>query len=306
MGKDNIVFHSEIWPAMLLGYDGKGDKGGDAGRARRAEPAARGGQLASSSRWRAASSPPRAPSSSTSATSWSATTPTRCATTSPRPARRPRTPTSPGPSSCAATTTSWSPAGATWSTARSRWRPRTSARSRPPSELTARGRGAAGGLARRLRGGRRPAGPLPASRPRSPRRCGWWPRPTSTSRTPAPWKLAKTDPERHGHRPARRAAARRRRQDAAHAVPAVLLREGLPPARRRGRLVGDAGAARGRGPGRRPGLPGADRRLRPGAGPLGVHADRGRPQLAPPTPLFKKLDPSIVDEELARLGGEAA
>jgi methionyl-tRNA synthetase len=33
--------------------------------------------------------------------------------------------------------------------------------------------------------------------------------------------------------------------------------------------------------------------------------EAGRP-LAPPTPIFKKLDPSIVDEELARLGGEAA
>jgi methionyl-tRNA synthetase len=31
MGKDNIVFHSEIWPAMLLGYNGEGDKGGSAG-----------------------------------------------------------------------------------------------------------------------------------------------------------------------------------------------------------------------------------------------------------------------------------
>ncbi|MFL6115772.1 MAG: methionine--tRNA ligase [Catenulispora sp.] len=31
MGKDNIVFHAEIWPAMLLGYDGRGDKGGDPG-----------------------------------------------------------------------------------------------------------------------------------------------------------------------------------------------------------------------------------------------------------------------------------
>ncbi|GAA3723869.1 methionyl-tRNA synthetase [Spinactinospora alkalitolerans] len=31
MGKDNIVFHAEIWPAMLLGYSGKGDRGGDAG-----------------------------------------------------------------------------------------------------------------------------------------------------------------------------------------------------------------------------------------------------------------------------------
>jgi methionyl-tRNA synthetase len=31
MGKDNIVFHSEIWPAQLLGYNGAGDKGGSPG-----------------------------------------------------------------------------------------------------------------------------------------------------------------------------------------------------------------------------------------------------------------------------------
>jgi methionyl-tRNA synthetase len=31
MGKDNIVFHSEIWPAILLGYNGEGDRGGQAG-----------------------------------------------------------------------------------------------------------------------------------------------------------------------------------------------------------------------------------------------------------------------------------
>ncbi|MFW5416239.1 methionine--tRNA ligase [Nocardiopsis sp. CNT-189] len=31
MGKDNIVFHSEIWPAMLLGYNGEGERGGDTG-----------------------------------------------------------------------------------------------------------------------------------------------------------------------------------------------------------------------------------------------------------------------------------
>jgi methionyl-tRNA synthetase len=31
MGKDNIVFHSEIWPAMLLGYSGKGARDGVAG-----------------------------------------------------------------------------------------------------------------------------------------------------------------------------------------------------------------------------------------------------------------------------------
>jgi methionyl-tRNA synthetase len=31
MGKDNIVFHTEIWPAMLLGYSGKGARGGTPG-----------------------------------------------------------------------------------------------------------------------------------------------------------------------------------------------------------------------------------------------------------------------------------
>ncbi|WP_026212406.1 methionine--tRNA ligase [Longispora albida] len=31
MGKDNIVFHSLIWPAILFGYDGKGDKNGKPG-----------------------------------------------------------------------------------------------------------------------------------------------------------------------------------------------------------------------------------------------------------------------------------
>ena len=31
MGKDNIVFHSEIWPAMLLGHNGGGAKGGKPG-----------------------------------------------------------------------------------------------------------------------------------------------------------------------------------------------------------------------------------------------------------------------------------
>jgi methionyl-tRNA synthetase len=31
MGKDNIVFHSVIWPAMLFGYGGRGDKGGTPG-----------------------------------------------------------------------------------------------------------------------------------------------------------------------------------------------------------------------------------------------------------------------------------
>ncbi|ALC05340.1 Methionine-tRNA ligase [Corynebacterium deserti GIMN1.010] len=31
MGKDNITFHSQIWPAELLGYAGKGSRGGETG-----------------------------------------------------------------------------------------------------------------------------------------------------------------------------------------------------------------------------------------------------------------------------------
>jgi methionyl-tRNA synthetase len=31
MGKDNVTFHSQIWPAELLGYDGKGARGGTPG-----------------------------------------------------------------------------------------------------------------------------------------------------------------------------------------------------------------------------------------------------------------------------------
>ncbi|MDD9205439.1 methionine--tRNA ligase, partial [Georgenia sp. 10Sc9-8] len=31
MGKDNIVFHSQIWPAELLGHNGSGDRGGQPG-----------------------------------------------------------------------------------------------------------------------------------------------------------------------------------------------------------------------------------------------------------------------------------
>ena len=32
MGKDNITFHSQIWPAELLAYDGRGDRGGEPGQ----------------------------------------------------------------------------------------------------------------------------------------------------------------------------------------------------------------------------------------------------------------------------------
>ena len=118
MGKDNITFHSQIWPAELLAYDGRGTKGGSPGqfgtlnlptevvsqrvphhggqavqlvarrrhlRARRAVPLPAG---------RAALLPVG------------------------RRARRTRTRTSRGRTSRRAPTPSWSRAGATWSTAR--------------------------------------------------------------------------------------------------------------------------------------------------------------------------------------------
>ena len=31
MGKDNIVFHTVIWPGILLGHNGQGDHGGQVG-----------------------------------------------------------------------------------------------------------------------------------------------------------------------------------------------------------------------------------------------------------------------------------
>ncbi|WP_214108040.1 methionine--tRNA ligase [Acrocarpospora catenulata] len=37
MGKDNIVFHAEIWPALLYGYNGEGAKGGTPGSLGRLE-----------------------------------------------------------------------------------------------------------------------------------------------------------------------------------------------------------------------------------------------------------------------------
>ncbi len=47
MGKDNITFHSVIWPGILLGANGQGDRGGRGFAVQPAEPADRGGVLAS-------------------------------------------------------------------------------------------------------------------------------------------------------------------------------------------------------------------------------------------------------------------
>ncbi len=110
MGKDNITFHSQIWPAELLAYSGKGAKGESPARTASSTSRPRSWR-ASSSRWSPSSSPPAAVTSSACVTSCRPTDRTRCATTSARPARRTRTRTSPGPTSSSATTPSSSPAG---------------------------------------------------------------------------------------------------------------------------------------------------------------------------------------------------
>ena len=115
MGKDNITFHSQIWPAELLAYAGRGDAGGSPGEYAElnlptevvsSEFLTMESKQFSSSRGHVI----------LVRDVLERTRPTRCATSSARPARRPRTPTSPGRSSCSAPTPSWSPAGATWST----------------------------------------------------------------------------------------------------------------------------------------------------------------------------------------------
>ena len=68
-----------------------------------------------------------------------------------------------------------------------------------------------------------------------------------------------------------------------------------------------ARAARGGRPRRRPVVPGPDGRLRERAGGVGVAADRARASpIGEPVPLFAKLDPSVVEEELARLDADAS
>ena len=109
MGKDNIVFHSEIWPAMLLGYGGKGARGGTPGslgalnlpsEVVSSEYLTMEGRKFSSSRV-GRHLRPRLPGPLQRG---------RAALLRRRGrARRTRTPTSPGASSSAATTTSWWP-----------------------------------------------------------------------------------------------------------------------------------------------------------------------------------------------------
>ena len=103
MGKDNITFHTLLWPAILMGYGGLNlPYDVPANEYLNLE----GLKLSTSRNW-AVWLP----------NTWTVTTPTRSGTSSPPTCRRPATPTSAGRSTCAATTTSSSPPTATWSIA---------------------------------------------------------------------------------------------------------------------------------------------------------------------------------------------
>ncbi len=77
MGKDNITFHSQIWPAELLAANGGGSRGGSLERVRAISTCPPRWSRASSSPWSPTSSPRAAATSSTCATCCPATSQTR-------------------------------------------------------------------------------------------------------------------------------------------------------------------------------------------------------------------------------------
>ena len=183
MGKDNIVFHSLIWPSLLLGQNGAGDKGGEPGAFGTLNlPTEVGLQrvphderlevlhLARHGHLRAR-------------TSCASSGRTRCGTSSPSPARRTRTPTSPGRSSSAGSNfelaNEW---GNLVNRSISMAHKNVGAVPKPTAP-DGRRRGAEGVVARRVRDGRRAPAPLPVQAGVPPRRCGWSARPTSTCPT---------------------------------------------------------------------------------------------------------------------------
>ena len=113
-----------------------------------------------------------------------------------------------------------------------------------------------------------------------------------------PARAARHDPARHG-------AGGQRLQHDAVAVPAALGQRGAPRARRRRRAPADAAHRGGRRPRRRRRLPGHHRRLHRRARLGAATRSWSGTPVAKPTPIFTKLDPSVVDEELARLGAQA-
>jgi methionyl-tRNA synthetase len=214
-----------------------------------------------------------------------------------------RTPTSPGPSSCAAPTTSWSRAGATWSTARLDGR-------KNFGEVPAAGRCEPVDEALLTPPPAERSTPSAASSPGTGRRPALGEamrvvaRPTPTCPTQAPWKLRRGP----GADAAPCCTSLQAVVDCntpAVAVPAALGSDRPQPARSH-RDAGPQPEIRevddlDDGP-RYPVLMGSyDTGARWESEPIVP----GTP-IQPPVPVFTKLDPSIVEEELERLERAAA
>ena len=185
MGKDNITFHSQIWPGELLGYAGKGSKGGEVHEL---------GEL---------NLPTEVVSSEFLTMSGSKFSSSKgvviyvkdfLAEFGPDPLRYFIAVAGPENND---TDFTWDEAGATWSTAPCPWRTRTSARCRSPvsfSTLTAPS----------SIWPPRPSSPLaknsasPTSRPPSPRSCMWLAKRMRTSPTRSRGSSPKTSPSASG------------------------------------------------------------------------------------------------------------
>ena len=211
-----------------------------------------------------------------------------------------------GASSSSATTPSSSRAGATSSTARPRWSRRTSARSRSPATLEPVDEAVLAAVLAAVRHRRAACSSGSGRRPRSPRRCGSSARSTSTSPSTEPFKL-KGDDQRERLATVLHTLVQCVSDlntmlapflpHAANGVHAVLGGEGeFMPMPRLEEVDRTSTATR-------PQLPGHHRRVLRDAA-LGVASGGRRHPVAKPTPVFTKLDESVVEEELARLRGE--
>ena len=241
MGKDNIVFHAEIWPAMLLGYAGKGAKGGTPGTAGHAEPAVRGGEQrvpddggaqvlvlpsggdlrgdflarydVDALRYYVAIAGPENQDTDFTWSEFVRRNNDELVATWGNLVNR--------AVSFAAKNIGSIPAPGALTDADLRCSNLAAAFATVGEHLS----------------------PIRGSSPRSPRRCAPWRRPTSTS--PSRRRGSCASPTRSGcRRPARGAAGRGRREDAAHAVPAAILAGRARDAGRHRRMVGDAARSR--------------------------------------------------------------
>ena len=130
MGKDNITFHAQIWPALLLGQNGAGDKGGTPGAYGTLDLPT---EIASSEFLKMSGSKF---STSRGTVIYVARLPAGVRAGQPALLHLGGRPGDPGRGlhlgrvRPAGRTSSWPTSGATWSTGRCRWRTRTSARCR--------------------------------------------------------------------------------------------------------------------------------------------------------------------------------